>query len=87
MCAPCPGVNVNRYWATGIGVVGTTTNILGLDRLLNKKDPTPEETIMALNKNDVNSFDRWALSRDLSKVDDARLISDFGLYVSATHYH
>ncbi len=73
---------VNRYWATGIGVVGTTTNILGLDRLLNKKDPTPEETILALNKDDVNSFDRWALNRDFSKVDNAQRISDYGLYGS-----
>ena len=73
---------VNRYWATGIGVVGTTTNALGLYRLLNKKDPTPEQTILALQKEDVNSFDRWALRRDFSKVDNATRISDYGLYGS-----
>jgi len=43
------------------------------------KDPIPEEKIAALDKNDINGFDRWAAGKRDEKVED---MSDYLFYGS-----
>lgn len=76
-----PMYNVNRWVSGSIGVGGTITNILGIQSLLDK-DSIPLDVVLALDKNDVNSFDRYALNQNLDKVDRAKTLSDIGLYAS-----
>ena len=54
---------VNPYVAVGMFAVGTTTNILGIDRIQDGPR-TPVEEVLALDKNDVNGFDRWVLFQE-----------------------
>ncbi len=76
-----PMYKVNHWISGSIGVLGTTSNILGVQSLLNK-DSIPISDVLALTPDDVNAFDRYALRRNLDKVDRARLLSDIGLYAS-----
>ena len=76
-----PMYKVNRYLAGGIGLTGTITNFIGLRRALNK-DSISVEQILALQKEDVNSFDRYALRQNLDFVDQAKTLSDLGLYTT-----
>ena len=78
---------VNPWVAYGIFAAGTGTNMIGIRRVQNG-DPTPHATILALDKNDVNAFDRWVLFQD-NVVDirnenlvrfTARQYSDWALY-------
>jgi membrane-associated phospholipid phosphatase len=55
-----------NYWVTGgILVVGIATTNIGLPWIANKSDVTPAE-LLALNRNDINPIDRWALEQDPS---------------------
>lgn len=72
---------VNRYVSTGIGLTGTITNYIGLNRILGK-DSIPVATVLALRDKDVNSFDRVALRQNIDFVNTAKIISDVGLYAS-----
>ncbi len=76
-----PMYNVNRYVSGSIGVVGTITNYIGLNRILSK-DSIPAEKVLALRDEDVNRFDRVALRQSLDFVDQAKILSDIGLYAS-----
>ena len=51
-------------------------------RSLQYKDKLDSEQISALNKSDVWWFDRQALYQDVSNMDNARNISDWGLRIS-----
>ncbi len=73
--------HVNRWLSLSIGVVGNFTNILGL-RALKRQPRTAVEVLRRLDKNDVNSFDQWALRQDYTKRKEAQTISDIGLNVS-----
>lgn len=72
---------VNPWVSGSIGLGGTITNILGVRSLLNK-DSIPLDKVLALSPEDVNAFDRYALRRDLDKVDLAKNLSDIGLYAT-----
>ncbi len=69
---------INKWVSGSIGAVGSVTTYVGVRRLLNKDD-TAAETILALSKDDVNSFDRVSLRQDVTKRDRARTLSDIGL--------
>ncbi len=70
--------HVNR-WVTGtILGIGLTTNYLGVARVFQKQALSPSE-IQALNKGIVNSFDRWALEQDPTKVNAYSHYSDYAV--------
>jgi membrane-associated phospholipid phosphatase len=55
-----------NYWVTGsILAVGLVTTNIGLPWIANKSDLTPAE-LLALDRNDINPIDRWALEQDPS---------------------
>ena len=72
---------LNKWVSAGIGVAGTVANYTGLSRLRNKA-VILEQEILALDNDDVNRFDQYALRQDFSKYKDARLAADIGLYAS-----
>lgn len=51
-----------------ITATGTIWSLYAFSKIYSK-DPSDEKTILALNKNNVNSFDRWAI-RPYNKKDD-----------------
>ena len=53
-----------NYWVSGplIGI-GAVANFAGFTRIMNKPEISPLE-LQALNRDVVNSFDRWALRQD-----------------------
>jgi hypothetical protein len=56
-----------NYWVSGsICSVGLLLNVLGTPNTLHKDKISPDE-INSLNKNLINSFDRWALKQDPSQ--------------------
>jgi membrane-associated phospholipid phosphatase len=56
-----------NYWVTGsIIAVGSVANYLAIDRSINKAAITQSE-LNGLNKDQINSFDRWALNQDPTK--------------------
>lgn len=69
---------VNPYISASIGVVGTTASYFGLSKIRDKDDIS-QEIVLALDKNDVNSFDRSALFQDTEKRKSFNSVSDIGL--------
>ena len=69
---------INPYISASIGVVGTTANYFGVIKFRDKT-AISEEIVLSLDKNNVNSFDRWALFQDPSKRGTYNSISDIGL--------
>jgi membrane-associated phospholipid phosphatase len=53
-----------NYWVSGpLLAVGAAANFTGFTRIMNKPEISPLE-LQALNRDAVNSFDRWALRQD-----------------------
>ena len=69
---------VNPWINTGITVLGSYTNAIGIKRLLDKSDTQLEE-VLALSEDDVPFFDQYALSRDVSKKDKFHDYSNYGM--------
>ncbi len=71
-----------NYWVDAPVTAGLfVTHYFGFQILSNKPIPTPDQ-INALNKSDVWWFDRMALYQDVSYMDQAREISDWGLKIA-----
>ena len=71
-----------NYWIDAPVTAGLfVTYYFGYQALTNKPLATPEQ-INSLNKNDVWWFDRIALYQDVSQMDNARNISDWGLKIA-----
>ena len=71
-----------NYWVDVPVTAGLfVTHYFGFQALSNKTIPTPDQ-INALNKNDIWWFDKVALYQDVSKMDQAREISDLGLKIA-----
>ena len=71
-----------NYWVdvpVTIGLLGTY--YFGFQAMQNRANPTPDQ-INSLNKTNVWFFDRRALYQDVSKMDNARHISDWGLKIA-----
>ncbi|MEL6925144.1 MAG: phosphatase PAP2 family protein, partial [Bacteroidota bacterium] len=66
------------WWSLTIGAVGTATNAWGVDRKLNKPD-LPVERVLALSRDDVPRFDRWALDQDAGRQGEYGKLSDYGM--------
>jgi membrane-associated phospholipid phosphatase len=62
-------------WAVDIPVTatGTAWSLYAFTKIYSK-DPTNEETVLALNKSNVNGFDRWAIRPYDKKLDDLSYI-------------
>lgn len=70
---------VNTWWSIGIGVAGTLTDYIGVQRLLDK-DPITEAELIQLNRTDVPRFDRSALDFKIDNYERNIKQSDF-LYI------
>ncbi|NND08383.1 MAG: phosphatase PAP2 family protein [Saprospiraceae bacterium] len=55
--------HIDRWWTIGIGVVGTATDYIGVQRIIDKKQVTQEE-LRDLNRSNVPKFDRGALDQN-----------------------
>jgi membrane-associated phospholipid phosphatase len=65
-----------NYWVSGpLLAAGITTNYLGLPGIMEKKTISLLE-IEALDREVINSFDRWALDLDPTLIEDNQLYSD-----------
>jgi len=73
--------NVKYYIDGPVTAVLTATNYLGL-RIVDKKPPLDSLTIISLDANDINRFDRSATRQDAAYAPTARKISDYGMYGS-----
>jgi membrane-associated phospholipid phosphatase len=68
-----------NYWVTGAIIgIGMTTNYLGIPKILHKTDLTSVE-LQGLNRDVLNSFDRWALRQDPLQRDNYAKYSDYTL--------
>ena len=71
--------NVNRYWSAALGGAGILISQEMIRRMGGAED-IPKEEILALDKYDVNSFDRIALEQDnIEYRHEAHRISDYVL--------
>jgi membrane-associated phospholipid phosphatase len=66
-----PGVDIP------VTATGTLWSLYAFTKIYSK-DPSNEETILALNKSDVNGFDRWAIRPYSKKLDDISYIPFYG---------
>ena len=73
--------NVNFYIDIPVTAVATATNFWGLS-IVNSKPQLDSLTIIGLDANNINSFDRSATRQDAVFAPTARTISDFGMYGS-----
>lgn len=55
--------HVNRRWSIGIGLVGTATDYIGVQRIIDKKQVSQNE-LRSLTRIDVPKFDRVALDQN-----------------------
>jgi membrane-associated phospholipid phosphatase len=60
-----------------ITAIGTGWSLYAFSKIYDK-DPSDPETILSLNKSDVNGFDRWAIRPYNKKIDDASYIPFYG---------
>ena len=72
---------VNRLINASIGVAGSTASYFGIKKVRDKSI-IPEEVVLSLDKNAVNSFDRGALFLNPANRETANTISDVGQYVT-----
>lgn len=72
----------NRWLSAGIGVAGAVLHQIGLPRTTDK-EVLPLDRVFALDKANVNGFDRVALRQDPDREDHFRTISDYVLNTSA----
>lgn len=71
-----------NYWVDPpVTVALLGTYYFGMQSIANRDNPTASQ-INALNKKDVWFFDRVALYQDVSQMDNARNISDWGLKIA-----
>ena len=75
--------NINYYIDGPVTAALIATNYWGL-KIVDKKDPLDSLTIIGLDANDINRFDRSATRQDADYAPKARRISDFGMYGSYT---
>jgi membrane-associated phospholipid phosphatase len=58
-----------NYWVSGgIAAAGLVSNYLGIPHIIYKPEISAAE-INALNRDNIGSFDKWALNQDASKID------------------
>jgi membrane-associated phospholipid phosphatase len=62
-----PGVDIP------VTATGTLWSLYAFTKIYSK-DPTNDETVLALNKSDVNGFDRWAIRPYSKKIDNISYI-------------
>jgi membrane-associated phospholipid phosphatase len=62
-----PGVDIP------VTAIGTAWSLYAFTKIYSK-DPSNEEAVLALNKTDVNGFDRWGIRPHNKKVDDISYI-------------
>jgi membrane-associated phospholipid phosphatase len=60
-----------------VTATGTLWSLYAFTKIYSK-DPSNEEAILALNKNDVNGFDRWGIRPYSKKLDDLSYIPFYG---------
>ena len=73
-----PHIYKMNYWTTGtFCVVATAANIYAIPTIIHGKKNIPDEEVLALNKNHVNGFDRWALYLDPSKRESFYRATDY----------
>ena len=72
----------NRWVSAGIGAAGAVLHQIGLPRTTDKP-MLALDRVFALDKKDVNGFDRVALRQDPNREDHFRKISDYVLNTSA----
>ena len=72
---------VNRIISASIGIAGSTASYFGIKKVRDKSI-IPEQTVLALDKNSVNAFDRAALFQSVEQRNSANTISDVGQYVT-----
>ena len=76
--------HVNKAWNLIPGVALAAVNGIGIDKIVNG-DPTPVETVEALDIDDVWAFDRVALKQEgrfeALEKEIPRSLSDIGLFV------
>ena len=73
--------NVRAVIDIPITVAAFGLNYWGL-RILEKKTNLDSMTIVSLDANNINTFDRWATQQDAAYAERAQRISDFGMYGS-----
>ncbi|NLR91616.1 phosphatase PAP2 family protein [Flammeovirga agarivorans] len=67
--------------SAAIAAAGLIANVYGIKRL-NDRPSISEETITALNINDVNPFDRGVFDHPVEEREDSHNFTDWGLYIS-----
>lgn len=66
-----------KFWPVGIfSAIATAANIYAIPTIIHGKKDMTDQEVAALNRNNVNSFDRWALDQDASKRDPYYKASD-----------
>ncbi len=73
--------NVRAVVDIPITVAAFATNYWGL-RILEQKEPLDSVTIVNLDPNDINAFDRCATQQDADYAPTAQKISDYGMYAA-----
>ncbi len=72
--------NVRAVVDIPITVGAVALNYVG-NRILQQKEPLDSATIVNLDANDINSFDRRAMQQDAAYRETAAKISDYGMYL------
>lgn len=73
--------HVNNWVTLPIIGVGLVTNYLGIPHTLHKTDLKDEE-IKGLNRDVINSLDKWALDQNPAQMDAFEIYSDYSIAVS-----
>jgi membrane-associated phospholipid phosphatase len=72
---------VNPYIEIPVTAVLTVTNFWGLN-VVDSKPDLDSITIISLDANNINRFDRSATRQNVDFAPTARMLSDYGLYIS-----
>ncbi|OHX64764.1 phosphatase PAP2 family protein [Flammeovirga pacifica] len=65
-----------------IAAAGLVANVLGI-RMLNARPSISESTVLGLDRNNVNAFDRHVFDHDVNDRENSHNFTDWGLYISA----
>lgn len=69
-----------NYWISGsFALAATVANIWAISHIIHGKNDMTDQEVLALNKNNVNSFDRWAFNFSPSGREAAYKFTDIGL--------
>ncbi len=77
-----PHIYKMNYWTTGsFCIVATAADIYAIPKVIKNKPDLTDNEFASLNRNAINSFDRWALNLDPNRRDDYYKASDYTLPV------